>query len=591
MNKILQLALIVLLLFPFVDANAETYYLSPSGSDSNSGTSTGQAWATLDHAEDVMGAGDMLLIMGGVYTAPQHWERYGGSGGTPGNPIVFKAYGDSKAIFEHTGGPTRHSRRFWAFHDGADHVVIDGFSYLNPADSTIYLRLEGREDASFVIYFAGESDGSDWAEHITIRGVEIDGNFTPPGATYTIGGEMRYAIGFDWGRIDTIQACNISYVYHPTGDVFPGDGTDRAQGTGEAIYLETCELFYIADNYFFNANHALIAIHEQVGAARPSRYVKIVNNHCINYWGGGIYLSDATNHSLVDGNKVFHVGETTTKTKGAFFVGGNRNVVRRNVSYTPRHPAIGLKAQGWSGICRPSDSSMVYNNTFFGAMGNSIEFMARNEGSWSHPDASNTYNTLANNILYKSHGETPDIPFTSEIKLYLYDANAEHNWIEPDVAGTLPSSTHFGHNSFLNNCIRKDNHEQYAGEVIGYKEDADFCGSSCNIAWSVAEVQALDPIAWSGNIDLDPMLVSENPDAYEDVWWHLQNNSPCIDAGTVVNDVIGAYVNSLYPGYGWGNITYRGNAPNIGAYESLGEAPAPVIAPTQNRLMPPELAD
>lgn len=80
------------LLFAFL-ANAATYYVSPNGNDSNSGTSQSQAWRTLNRLAQVQYAfqsGDQILLeRGGVYrgTIPV------GSSGTPGAPLVYGAYG------------------------------------------------------------------------------------------------------------------------------------------------------------------------------------------------------------------------------------------------------------------------------------------------------------------------------------------------------------------------------------------------------------------------------------------------------------------------------------------------------------------
>ena len=63
-------------------------------------------------------------------------------------------------------------------------------------------------------------------------------------------------------------------------------------------------------------------------------------------------------------------------------------------------------------------------------------------------------------------------------------------------------------------------------------------------------------------------------------WWHLQPGSPCVDAGVIVDDWIGAYVESLYPGYGWGNRAYAGATPDIGAYEYNQEPTGPPGPPT-----------
>jgi hypothetical protein len=104
----------------------------------------------------------------------------------------------------------------------------------------------------------------------------------------------------------------------------------------------------------------------------------------------------------------------------------------------------------------------------------------------------------------------------------------------------------------------------------------------------MAAIQSEDPVAWHDNITDNPLLASENPNAYGVLngWWRLRPGSLCIDRGAIINDTIGAYVNSLYPGYGWGNLSYSDARPDIGAAESNGENPAPLSPPSQNPLKP-----
>ena len=46
---------------------ADTYYVSPAGSDQNSGRSPDRAFQIVQHAIDQMSAGDTLIIMDGFY--------------------------------------------------------------------------------------------------------------------------------------------------------------------------------------------------------------------------------------------------------------------------------------------------------------------------------------------------------------------------------------------------------------------------------------------------------------------------------------------------------------------------------------------
>lgn len=77
-------------------ASAATYYVSPSGSDSNPGLAASSAWQSLDKVNATpLGAGDQVLFEGG--------QRFTGEldpngSGTPGQPAVYASYGTGKAI-------------------------------------------------------------------------------------------------------------------------------------------------------------------------------------------------------------------------------------------------------------------------------------------------------------------------------------------------------------------------------------------------------------------------------------------------------------------------------------------------------------
>jgi hypothetical protein len=77
-------------------ALAATYYVSPSGSDSNSGVTASAPWRTLGKVNaTVLGPGDRMLLQGGkVFTG----ELDPKGSGVPGNPAVYASYGGGKAV-------------------------------------------------------------------------------------------------------------------------------------------------------------------------------------------------------------------------------------------------------------------------------------------------------------------------------------------------------------------------------------------------------------------------------------------------------------------------------------------------------------
>ena len=73
-----------------------TYFVSTNGNDNNNGLSINTAFATLQHAADIVAAGDSVLVLSGSYTGFDIRTS-----GTSTQPIVFKAVEDDVTINIH----------------------------------------------------------------------------------------------------------------------------------------------------------------------------------------------------------------------------------------------------------------------------------------------------------------------------------------------------------------------------------------------------------------------------------------------------------------------------------------------------------
>ncbi|MFF0023049.1 right-handed parallel beta-helix repeat-containing protein [Streptomyces sp. NPDC005496] len=100
-------------------AAAHTYYVSPSGSDSNSGTSAGSPFRTLQKAADLTRPGDTVLLMSGTFreTARGFDVVNITRSGSPGKPITYRAAPGQKPVIN----PVR----------GWNGINISGASYIN----------------------------------------------------------------------------------------------------------------------------------------------------------------------------------------------------------------------------------------------------------------------------------------------------------------------------------------------------------------------------------------------------------------------------------------------------------------------------
>jgi hypothetical protein len=89
-------------------AEAVTYYISPSGSDSNSGTSSTSPWKTFNNAVRKLQAGDSLVVKNGTYNASNSGYLHVACGtnavnGTASRPITIRAETERQAWIKSDG--------------------------------------------------------------------------------------------------------------------------------------------------------------------------------------------------------------------------------------------------------------------------------------------------------------------------------------------------------------------------------------------------------------------------------------------------------------------------------------------------------
>jgi hypothetical protein len=186
-----------------------TYYVSPDGSDANSGTSPEQAWKTIARANQAaLKPGDGVLFEGGATFSDN--TLMPNASGTAGAPIVFGSYGNGQATIA-TG--------VWFI--GDDYLTFDDLA-LGPQSG-----LQGGRDADTP------------ANHITVQRCTID-----------LGGAANprvgiYSYGDDWTIEDnTIEDIGNSGMllngdsYTISGNTIDNTGLDAGISYGKhGIYL------------------------------------------------------------------------------------------------------------------------------------------------------------------------------------------------------------------------------------------------------------------------------------------------------------------------------------------------------------------
>ncbi len=98
-----------------------TYYVSQTGNDSNNGLTINTAFATLQHAAEIVSAGDSVITMPGNY--PGFDLR---TSGTQNSQIVFKAF-NSNVVIDNPNSITNDGINI----EEANWIVVDGFNVIN----------------------------------------------------------------------------------------------------------------------------------------------------------------------------------------------------------------------------------------------------------------------------------------------------------------------------------------------------------------------------------------------------------------------------------------------------------------------------
>jgi len=290
-------------------AGATTYYVAtgPTASDANDGLSAGRAFATPQHAADLVNAGDTVLLMSGAYTnaSPDGNVIDIHRSGTPQAWIQFKAAPNQHPIIRSTG---------WAHilvHKGACYIRIEGLDIYGHADDITLAEAQKHEHEGGYAYtnsngitVDGRQDGAHQPHH-----VEIVGNI------------IRKCPG------GGVSICHADYLTITDNTVFDNSWWSLYDTSGISIWQA------------WNADNA------------PGYHNIVVRNQC---FGNRNYIPDIGSKTITDGNGI--ILDDCKNTQGGSQQGGysGRTLIANNLCY----------GNGGSGIhVFMSEHADVLNNT------------------------------------------------------------------------------------------------------------------------------------------------------------------------------------------------------------------------------------
>jgi len=255
------------------------YYVSNSGSNSNNGLSINSAFETLQHAADIVSAGDSVFVVSGNYTGFDIRTS-----GSSSQPIVFKALSNSVTIDTHNPF-TNDGINI----EGADYIEVHGFNVINQPRAGIrvvvsdFVKIKNNTCTNNTYWgiFTG------FADDILIEGNTCSYSQQQHGIYYSNSGDRPTIIN---NHSFNNNGCGI----HMNGDLSMGDDGiisnatvagnimhDNGVGGGSAINMDCVQDSKIFNNLLYN-NHATGIAMYQIDGAEGSKNNKIFNNTIIH---------------------------------------------------------------------------------------------------------------------------------------------------------------------------------------------------------------------------------------------------------------------------------------------------------------------
>lgn len=253
------------------------YFVSPGGSDSGNG-SADAPWRTLQHAADVVTAGDSVTVRAGRYSG-FHLE----TSGTSSSPITFTA--EPGVIIDHRNTTTPDGINL----EGADYVTVEKFRIENSAGTITRAGIRSVINTNAVIRNNVADGMGTWgiftgfSENVLIEGNETSHSVKEHGIYVSNSADNPVIRGNrSWGNHDN--------GIHMNGDVSQGgDGVitgalvennviyDNGTGGGSGINCDGVSNSVIRNNLLYN-NHASGISLYQIDGGSPSQNNLVINN-------------------------------------------------------------------------------------------------------------------------------------------------------------------------------------------------------------------------------------------------------------------------------------------------------------------------
>ncbi len=337
------------------------YYVSPSGNDSNNGTSQSTPWKTIARVNTAdLNGGDSVNFQGGATFSPNTPLTFQpNDSGTPSNPVRITSYGTGRAIIQMNSNlPAIEGQHVSGYK--IDNLSIKGPGWATSTKSGVF----------FYSWAAGN------LEYLHINNVDISG-FGDVAVTVQASNNIS--------TFTDIEIVNSDLSYNKQGgfeSIGPGAGGNHTARTIFGVYLANLRIMNNAEITFGSVSGGVLenSISANDGYTGDvasgvfvydSSYIVIRNNEfygMVNYGtgtdGNGISLDYGSTNCIVEGNYTHNNGGA-----GILLVGSNwpgfppttGNIIRYNVSENNGWMYTFGEISAYRGV----SNTEIHNNTVY----------------------------------------------------------------------------------------------------------------------------------------------------------------------------------------------------------------------------------
>ncbi len=340
-------------------AISATYYVSPSGSDSNAG-SLSAPFKTLANAAGLVNAGDTVIAADGIYYENDLGQGQEGlyvrRGGTSGSKVMFRAMNPGKAIID--GNNTVQV----GVYVPSNYVQIEGFQVRNFAREGVSVHGQYAIIKGNTVYNNG--NGGDPTSSIGQNGIYVDssaGNCMVDSNTVYANGRLSLGRSNPNGSIDQgIYLCGVNPIVQ--NNLIYGN---QAFGIQIAGYVNMGSVLITNNTIAAQKNYSGIVIW-----LAGAKGCVIQNNIIVNNSDCGLtFLNDGGGHIVRNNDFFNNVNGAINPSKSSQYTASANLMLNPmlNSSYCPLSTSPVLKA-GYTGLSpnyditgavRPSSSDVI----------------------------------------------------------------------------------------------------------------------------------------------------------------------------------------------------------------------------------------